>query len=35
MRELMDDVVVVRRNSGTSVTLTYRVGVRNETALLG
>jgi serine phosphatase RsbU (regulator of sigma subunit)/anti-sigma regulatory factor (Ser/Thr protein kinase)/CHASE3 domain sensor protein len=35
MRELMDDVVVVRRNNGTSVTLTYRVGVRNESAVLG
>jgi serine phosphatase RsbU (regulator of sigma subunit)/anti-sigma regulatory factor (Ser/Thr protein kinase) len=33
MRELMDDVVVVRRANGTSVTLTYRIGVRNESAV--
>jgi anti-sigma regulatory factor (Ser/Thr protein kinase) len=35
MRELMDDVQVRRRPTGTSVTLTYRPGVRNESAVLG
>ncbi len=35
MRELMDEVLVDRRPNGTSVTLTYRPGVRNEPAVLG
>jgi anti-sigma regulatory factor (Ser/Thr protein kinase) len=35
MRELMDEVQVNRRPTGTSVTLTYRPGVRDESAVLG
>ncbi len=35
MRELMDEVLVNRRPNGTSVTLKYRPGVRNESAVLG
>jgi len=33
MRELMDDVIVERRPSGTSVTLRYRPGVRDPSAV--
>jgi serine phosphatase RsbU (regulator of sigma subunit)/anti-sigma regulatory factor (Ser/Thr protein kinase) len=35
MRELMDEMSVSRRPNGTSVTLKYRPGVRNESAVLG
>jgi anti-sigma regulatory factor (Ser/Thr protein kinase) len=35
MRELMDEMSVSRRPNGTSVTLKYRAGVRNESAVLG
>jgi anti-sigma regulatory factor (Ser/Thr protein kinase) len=34
MRELMDEVVVDRRSSGTAVTLSYHVGVRDESVVL-
>ena len=33
MNELMDDVSIERRTAGTAVTLTYRLGTRNASAL--